>query len=58
MFQNPELVHEIAQLRKEVEALRRDNFAGHSQIAKNTGRLASLARKQDIEGTPPVREGA
>jgi hypothetical protein len=58
MFQNPELVHQIAQLRKEVEALRRDNFAGHSQIAKKTGCIASLARKQDIEGTPPVREGA
>ncbi len=58
MFRDPDLVQEVARLRKEVSDLRGENRAGQAQIAKNTGRVAALARKQDIEGTPPVREEA
>jgi hypothetical protein len=52
---NDALIAEIKALRAEVAALRDEQKAGHSAIAKNTAKAAKTLQKFDIDGNPPVR---
>lgn len=45
-----ELINEVRALRQEVAALRADNQAGQGAIAANTGKVARMMTRQEVDG--------